>query len=186
MGKLTICVYGAASEKIAPVFITETENLGEEIARRHHSIIYGGGAEGVMGACARGAAKAQGEVIGVVPFFMDEFEEINHKCTEIIRTKTMGERKEIMEKRADAFIIAPGGIGTLDEFFQILTLVELGQKQAPIILYNVDNYYDELLSYVRSCIEKGFIRKRVENLVHICSTPTEVLSAIESYFSNPS
>lgn len=183
MGKLTICVYGAASNTIDSVFITETEKLGKEIARRQHRIIYGGGAEGVMGACARGAARAGGEVTGVVPFFMEEFEEINHKCTEIIRTETMGERKQVMEREADAFITAPGGIGTLDEFFQILTLVELGRKKAPVILYNIDGYYDDLISFIHSGVEKGFIRPKAEKLMYICATPEEALSAIEEAVS---
>lgn len=179
MGKMTICVYGAASNKIDPVFITETEKLGEEIARRHHQIIYGGGASGVMGACARGAARESGTVIGVVPNFMDEFEIINNNCTEIIRTETMSERKDVMEDHADAFIIAPGGIGTFDEFFQILTLAELGRKNAPIVIYNTDGYYDDMIVFMKKCTEKGFIRERALSLFRVCTTAEEAIDAIE-------
>ena len=179
MGKMTICVYGAASNKIDPVFITETEKLGEEIARRHHQIIYGGGASGVMGACARGAAREGGTVIGVVPNFMDEFEIINNNCTEIIRTETMSERKDVMEDHADAFIIAPGGIGTFDEFFQILTLAELGRKNAPIVIYNTDGYYDDMIVFMKKCTEKGFIRERALSLFRLCTTAEEAIDAIE-------
>ena len=179
MGKRTICVYGAASDKIAPVFITETEKLGREIARRHHQIIYGGGAGGVMGACARGAAQAGGTVIGIVPYFMEKFEDINHDCTEIIRTQTMGERKKIMEDRADAFILAPGGIGTFDEFFQVITLAELGQKDAPIVLFNVDGYYDDLIGFLDQCTEKGFIRRRARDLLYICNDPAKAVEYID-------
>ena len=135
MEKLTICVYGAASDNIDAIYMEETEKLGKEIAEHQHKIIYGGGASGLMGACARGVTQANGVIIGVVPFFMDGIEDLNDNCTEIIRTKTMSERKQIMEDRADAFVIVPGGIGTLDEFFQILTLVELKQKKAPIVLF---------------------------------------------------
>lgn len=179
MGKMTICVYGAASNKIDPVFITETEKLGEEIARRHHQIIYGGGASGVMGACARGAAREGGTVIGVVPNFMDEFEIINNNCTEIIRTETMSERKDVMEDHANAFIIAPGGIGTFDEFFQILTLAELGRKNAPIVIYNTDGYYDDMIVFMKKCTEKGFIRERALSLFRVCTTAEEAIDAIE-------
>ena len=179
MGKMTICVYGAASNKIDSVFITETEKLGEEIARRHHQIIYGGGASGVMGACARGAAREGGTVIGVVPNFMDEFEIINNNCTEIIRTETMSERKDVMEDHADAFIIAPGGIGTFDEFFQILTLAELGRKNAPIVIYNTDDYYDDMIVFMKKCTEKGFIRERALSLFRVCTTAEEAIDAIE-------
>lgn len=182
MGKMTICVYGAASNQIDPVFITETEKLGEEIARRDHQIIYGGGASGVMGACARGAAREGGTIIGIVPTFMDEFEIINTNCTEIIRTDTMSQRKDIMEDRADAFIIAPGGIGTFDEFFQILTLVELNRKNAPIAIYNIDGYYDDLITFMKKCTEKGFIRKRALTLFHVCSNAKETLDTIEEMY----
>ncbi len=179
MKNMTICVYGAASDRIAPVFVTETEKLGTEIARRHHRIIYGGGASGIMGACARGAAREGGTVIGVVPEFMDEFEVINDNCTDIIRTKTMSQRKDTMEDRADAFIIAPGGIGTFDEFFQILTLTELGQKVAPIVIYDIDGYYDDLIAFMRKCTEKGFIRPRAMTLFRVCSTAAEAVDAVE-------
>lgn len=184
MANMTICVYGAASEKIAPVFVTETEKLGREIARRHHRMIYGGGAGGVMGACARGAAREGGVVIGIVPHFMDAFEVINAHCTEIIRTDTMSERKDMMEKKSDAFIIAPGGIGTLDEFFQILTLVELGQKKAPIVIYNTDGYYDDMLVFMKKCLNHGFIRERAMTLFQVCTTAEEALDALEKGYAS--
>ncbi len=182
MDKMTICVYGAASDKIASSFIAQSEKLGEEIARRHHSMIYGGGGGGVMGACARGAARTGGKVIGVVPYFMDAFEVINKNCTKIIRTDTMSERKDVMEDHADAFIIAPGGIGTFDEFFQILTLVELGQKPAPIAIYNIDGYYDDLLAFMEVCTRKGFIRERALTLFRVCSTAQETVDAVEEMY----
>ena len=180
MSEKTICMYGAASDQIDNIYIRETEELGREIARRHYRLIYGGGASGLMGACSRGAAKENGVVIGVVPAFMDEFEELNKHCTRLILTKTMGERKEIMENEADAFIIAPGGIGTFDELFQVLTLIDLNQKKAPIIFFNIEGYYDDLISFLETCIEKGFVRARVRSLFHVCSTPQEALDAIDA------
>lgn len=182
MSKLTICMYGAASDNIDSIYIEKTEELGKVIAERKHKLIYGGGATGLMGACARGAAQANGIIIGVVPAFMDEFELLNDKCTKLIRTKTMSERKQIMEDNADAFIIVPGGIGTFDEFFQVLTLAELKQKNAPIVLFNINGYYDDLISLIDGCIHKGFIRQNVKDLFCVCSSPDETLDKIE-YFS---
>ena len=179
MTKLTICMYGAASDNIDSIYITETEKLGEEIAQHHHGLIYGGGASGLMGACARGAARYGGTIIGVVPGFMNEMEPINRNCTEIIHTETMGERKQVMEDNADAFIIVPGGIGTLDEFFQILTLTELKRKSAPIVLYNINGFYDDLISFIDFGIKKGFIRENVRNICQVCTTAPEALSYIE-------
>lgn len=184
METMTICVYGAASEKIDPAFIEGSEQLGREIARRGHRMVYGGGGGGVMGACARGAARAGVEVTGVVPYFMDDFEVINKNCTKIIRTDTMSERKDIMENSADAFIIAPGGIGTFDEFFQILTLVELGQKNAPIVLYNLNGYYDVMLDFMRTCTSMGFIRERALTLFRVCATAKDALDAVEEMYGS--
>lgn len=182
MKNLTICVYGAASNNINHIYISETEKLGKELGSRQHKLIYGAGATGLMGACARGVASVGGEVIGVVPSFMSDFELLNESCTELVKTSTMGERKEIMENRSDAFIIVPGGIGTFDEFFQILTLEELKRKSAPIILYNIDGYYDDLINFMDTCVHKGFIRVGVKDLFRICDTPTEALDIIE-YFA---
>ncbi|MDD7113400.1 MAG: TIGR00730 family Rossman fold protein [Lachnospiraceae bacterium] len=184
MTKLTICMYGAASNNIDSIYITETEKLGEEIAQRHHRLIYGGGATGLMGACARGAARYEGTIIGVVPGFMNELEPINANCTEIIHTETMSERKQIMEDNADAFIIVPGGIGTLDEFFQILTLTELKRKFAPIVLFNINGFYDDLISFLNFGIGKGFIRENVREICHVCDTAPEALNYIEHEFSS--
>jgi len=182
MSRLTICMYGAASSNIDDIYIREIEKLGREIGSRHHRLIYGGGATGLMGACARGVSAAGGEIIGVAPSFMSDYELLNESCTELIRTETMGERKEIMEARSDAFIIAPGGIGTLDEFFQILTLTELKRKSAPIILYNINGYYDDLIHFIEICIHKGFIRVGVKDLYRVCTAPAEALDMIE-YFA---
>lgn len=179
MKSLTICMYGAASDNISSVFIEKVELLGEEIALRGHSLIYGGGASGLMGACARGVRKKGGKVLGVVPMFMENFEPVFEDATYMIKTKTMSERKQIMENNADAFVIAPGGIGTFDELFQVLTLAELGRTDAPIILYNVDGYYDRLIGVIQDGIQKGFIRQKVSKLFTISETPENVLDQIE-------
>ena len=127
-----------------------------------------------MGACANGVLENGGEVTGVVPTFMNKFEPIKSECTEIVRTETMSLRKEVMEENADAFVIAPGGIGTFDEFFQILTLTELGRSAKPIIVYNVFGFYDDTIAIIDK-----LIRESVKSLFSVCETPEEVLNAIE-------
>lgn len=179
MTKLTICMYGAASDRIDSIYINAAEALGKEIAKRHHKLIYGGGASGLMGACANGVLENSGEVTGVVPTFMNKFEPIKSECTEIVRTETMSLRKEVMEENADAFVIAPGGIGTFDEFFQILTLTELGRSAKPIIVYNISGFYDDTIAIIDKLIGMGFIRESVKSLFSVCETPEEVLNAVE-------
>ena len=132
-----------------------------------------------MGACASGVLENGGEVTGVVPTFMNKFEPIKSECTEIVRTETMSLRKEVMEENADAFVIAPGGIGTFDEFFQILTLTELGRSAKPIIVYNVAGFYDDTIANIDKLIGMGFIRESVKSLFSVCETPEEVLNAVE-------
>ncbi|MBO5784143.1 MAG: TIGR00730 family Rossman fold protein, partial [Clostridia bacterium] len=122
------CIFGAASPLIDQKYIEKTEDLGRFLAKNGHSLVFGAGANGLMGAAARGFSEEKGEIVGVIPhFFRDEnIEEIFEDCTEIVYTETMQERKFTMEELADCFIIVPGGIGTFEVFFEVLTLKQLG------------------------------------------------------------
>ena len=156
---MELCLFGAASDAVPKVYITKTEALGEAMARRGHSLLFGGGATGMMGAAARGVHRGGGHITGVAPRFFDQPGVLTELCDELILTETMDERKTIMESRADGFIIAPGGIGTLDEFFEVLTLRSLGQLEKPIALYSVGGYYDELLAFLEKMEAQGFIAR---------------------------
>lgn len=176
----TICLYGAASDRISDDYRDDVFALGQEMGKRGHQMIYGAGETGLMGAAARGMDSVGGHIIGVTPRFMHDLEPV-YKCTELINTETMAERKLIMEQRGDAFVIVPGGIGTFDEFFQVLTLKELGQLgNKPIILFNVDGYYNPLVDAIRYGFKRGFVRQRAMDAFYVCSTPEEVLSIIET------
>jgi hypothetical protein len=185
MKQLRICMYGAASDGVGQNYVEAVEALGREIATHHHKLIYGGGASGLMGAVARGARSCGGDVIGVVPNFMSGFEPIFPDCTEIITTETMGERKQIMEDNADAFVIVPGGIGTFDEFFQVLTLAELERLHAPIVLLNVDGFYDNLIGVIDDGIEKGFVRPKARTLFSVCENSVQAIESIEAAILQP-
>lgn len=115
---MNVCVYGASSNDIDRSYIEETEYLGREIAKRGHTLVYGAGANGLMGAVARGVYEENGTIIGVTPSFFNVDGILFENVSELITTETMRERKQIMEDKADAFIITPGGIGTLEEFFE--------------------------------------------------------------------
>ena len=138
---MNICVYGAASNDISPNIIKKTEDLGREMAERGHALVFGGGNNGMMGASARGAHQGGGEIIGIAPRFFNADGVFFAGCTEFFLTDTMRERKKLMEEKSDAFIVTPGGIGTFDEFFEILTLRSLGQHTKAIAVYNIDGYY---------------------------------------------
>ena len=177
---MKITLYGAASDRIDRVYVDRIEELGRAIARRGHTMVFGAGATGLMGAAARGKAAEGGNIIGVTPHFMHTLEPVSDLCTELVATETMAERKAVMESMADAFIIVPGGIGTFDEFFQILTLRILGRHKKPIILYNVNGFWDNVLAVIGTDLIKGFISPEVANSFCICETPESVFHAIEA------
>ena len=125
---MKICIFGASSATIDKSYIEAVENLAEKMARRGHSLVFGAGATGVMGAAARGVKRGGGYIQGVIPeFFREEgVERIYNDCDLLTFTDSMAQRKTMMEDLADAFIIAPGGIGTLEEFYEVITLKQLG------------------------------------------------------------
>lgn len=163
---MRICVYGAASPTIDPEYIKKTEELGREMARRGHSLVFGGGGHGLMGAAARGVYEMGGYIYGVIPKFFDEenIEAIFEHCNVLVTPDTMRERKQIMEDNADAFIIVPGGIGTLEEFFEILTLKQLCRHDKPIAIYNIMGYYDSLIDVLEQSMQKNFISENCRAL----------------------
>lgn len=177
---MKITLYGAASDKIDTVYKDAVYELGIEMAKRNHTMIFGAGAGGLMGAAARGVTFGGGKIVGVTPHFMHEFEPIYANCTELIDTETMSERKNIMEEMADAFIIVPGGIGTFDEFFQIITLKVLGRHDKPIILFNVNGFWDNMLSVIGADIFKGFINISVASVFTVCESAKGAIDALET------
>lgn len=180
---MRICVYGAASPTIDPYYIEKVELLGEEMVKRGHSLVFGGGGNGLMGAAARGVKAQGGKILGVIPeFFKEEgVEAIFSDCDEMIMPQTMRERKQIMEDNSDAFIVVPGGIGTFEEFFEILTLKQLCRHNKPIAIYNVKDYYNELDAVLQKAMEKNFIRENCSDLYLI----TDDLKTLFDYIEEP-
>ena len=179
---MKICVYGAASPTIDKDFIEKTELLGKEMVRRGHSLVFGGGSNGLMGAVARGVKSENGYILGVVPKFFNEqiVEVIYTMCDKLIQPETMRERKQIMEDNADAFIVTPGGVGTFEEFFEILTLKQLCRHNKPIAIFNLNGYYNELVEAINKAIEKKFIRKYCLNLFKVTDNIEEMFEYLEA------
>jgi len=178
---MKLCVYGAASKTIDKVYIEKCEELGRKLSERGHGLIFGAGGNGVMGAVARGCYSGGGEIIGIVPSFFNVDGIIFENSTETIRVETMRERKRLMEEMSDGFIVAPGGIGTFDEFFEILTLKQLSRHCKPIVIFNVNHYYDSLISFLQNSIDQNFLKEGAKKLYHICSDADEVFDYIENY-----
>ncbi len=178
---MKICVYGAASNEIDNSFIKAGEKLGEEIGRRGHSLIFGGGADGMMGASARGVYRTNGDIIGIAPEFFDVDGILYENITKLIKTKDMKERKDLLWGMADAIITTPGGIGTYDEFYEVLTLKQLGIHKKPIVVLNVDGYFNYMLKTIDNAIEKNFMYKESKSLFFVTDNEKDALDYIENY-----
>lgn len=175
---MNVCVYGASSTQIDEKYITVTELLGESLAKAGHTLVYGAGGAGLMGAAARGMTRGGGKVIGVVPSFLKVDGILYEHCDEIVYTDTMRERKQIMDERSEAFVVTPGGIGTYEEFFEMYTLKQLGRHKKPIVIFNVNGYYDRLLDMLRYTVEEQFMQKKSMDLITVATTPDEVLEQL--------
>jgi len=185
---MNICVYGASSNVIDKRYIEAGEVLGEEMGKRGHNLIFGGGANGLMGAVARGVTKGNGKIFGVAPSFFKVDGVLYDKCDEFFYPDTMRERKKLMEEMSDAFIMTPGGIGTYEEFFEILTLKQLNRHHKAIAVLNTLGYYDIIEELLQKTCEKNFMRSASLELYKMFESPTNVLDYLESYsqdsFSN--
>lgn len=177
---MNICIYGASSDIIDREYIAEGEKLGRILAERGHTLIFGGGNGGLMGAAARGFYEKGGKIVGIAPSFFNVDGVLFPHCDEFHYTETMRERKQLMEDMSDVFVMTPGGIGTYEEFFEILTLKQLGRHNKPIVVLNTKNYFRSLLSQLRDTVDGGFMKEACLSLYTLCDTPGEVLSALDS------
>lgn len=179
---MKICIFGSASDKIDKSYIETVEELAYILGTKGHELIFGAGSNGLMGASARGMAKANAKIYGVVPdFFIDEdIEGLYENCTQLITTTSMRERKKIMEDMADAFIITPGGVGTFEEMFEIITLKQLGRHKKPIVIYNINGYYDSMEEMIEHSMREGFVREKCSELFQYFDDMDKMIDYIEN------
>lgn len=178
---MKICVFGASSRDLAQVYYDEAYVLGAELARRGHTIVFGGGTSGLMGAAARGAKSEGGRLIGVAPRFFDEPGVLYDGCDEMVFTETMSERKKAMEDMSEAFITLPGGIGTFEEFFEALTLKQLGRHAKAMAVLNTNGYYDAMEAMMQRAVDEEFLTPDGRELYAVFSDPAALVDYVESY-----
>ena len=174
---MNICIYGASSNQPGEVYFQDAETLGRLIAEAGHTLVFGGGRDGLMGACASGALHAGGRVVGIAPEMFLDPGFLLDSCSEMILTASMAERKERMLALSDAYICLAGGIGTMDEFFETVTLKQLGLVSGPLVLLNTEEFYTPLLELLQRMAEGGFMSANCLGLVRLCRTPEEALAA---------
>ncbi|MCQ2387139.1 MAG: TIGR00730 family Rossman fold protein [Clostridia bacterium] len=180
---MVICVYGSSSESIDERYFKECYELGRQLAKRGHSLIFGAGGVGIMGAVANGFKAENGYVHGVIPKFFEEngYEGVFYKADKLTRTETMAQRKSIMEDGCDAFVVAPGGVGTFEELFEAITLKQLGRHNKAIAVFNVLGYYDNMDKLFEMMAENHFVNKESKKLYKTLNTIEEVIEYVENY-----
>lgn len=176
-----ICVYCGSNVGTNPAYAENAVALGQLMASRGIGLVYGGGMIGLMGIIANTVLENGGQVVGIIPHALNTVERRHTGLTESVVVDSMHERKALMADRADAFVALPGGYGTFDEFFEIVTWSQLGIHPKPIVLFNMAGYYDALIAFVDQCVTEGFIRANNRNLFRVGTTPEEVLDLILNF-----
>ena len=174
----SVCVYSASSTQIAPVYFEVAEELGRLLARKRINLINGAGCIGLMAATSNAALAEGGMVTGVIPRFMVEQGWHHQGLTRLVETDTMHERKQLMAEMSDGVIALPGGCGTLEELLEIITWKQLGLYLKPIVILNIDGYYNPLLEMLKNAINGNFMRKEHQAIWQVASTAEEAIDML--------
>jgi uncharacterized protein (TIGR00730 family) len=181
----SVCVYCGSSAGRDPVYTETAAAVGTLLAREGIRLVYGGGRVGLMGIVADAALDAEGEVVGIIPSGLFS-REIGHRgLTELIEVDSLHERKQRMFELADAFVVLPGGFGTLDELAEVTTWAQLGMHRKPIVLVDVEQYWDGLLRLLDRAVDESFLRPDNRDLVRVVRRVDSLLEAIEGYRVEP-
>lgn len=177
----TICVFCASSLGNDPVYTETAFELGKILAENKIDLIYGGAQVGLMGKIAEGCLSGNGKVIGIIPEFLKTKEIVHSNLSELITVKTMHERKAMMHDKSDAFIALPGGFGTMEELFEILTWAQLNLHQKPVGVLNINGYYDALIQLVETMIAAGLLNEQYKGMLLISDSIEDLISQMNLY-----
>jgi|TARA_R110000823_G_scaffold195162_1_gene326469 uncharacterized protein (TIGR00730 family) len=176
-----ICVFCGSSDGNDLAITDTAERLGEIFAERNITLVYGAAKIGVMGTIAKSVLDNNGKVIGIIPNFLKKKEVVHLGLTELITTQNMHERKLKMQEESDGFIALPGGMGTLEELFEIITWLQLGLHQKPIGLLNINGFYNDLIKMLETMVRKGFLSMENYNLLLVDSNPNQLLKKMQEF-----
>ncbi|QHC85175.1 LOG family protein YvdD [Empedobacter brevis] len=179
MKRLTVfCGSSNGSEK---VFINEAYKLGQKLVENEIELVYGGANVGLMGIVANSVLENKGVAIGVLPHFLKKVEVEYKGLSELVLVDSMHERKAKMNQLSDGVITLPGGFGTLEEFFEMLTWAQLGLHKKPIAVYNIDGFYDDLLLFIKSMVTKGFLKQENYDMLIVSDDLDDLFDQIKNY-----
>lgn len=174
----TICVFTGSSIHVPEAFKTAATETGQMLARAGKTLVYGGGRVGLMGMCADAALAAGGKVVGVIPSHLQKWEVEHTALTELHIVDSMHNRKRMMVERSDAFVVLPGGFGTLDETFETLTWKQVHLHDKPVVIVNLDGYWDSLIALIKNVIESGFAHATHTNLFKTVTRVDQIFDAL--------
>lgn len=176
-----IAIYCGSSSGFSENYLKFAYDLGKYLALNNYGLIYGGAQVGLMGAVANGVLENGGKAIGIIPRFLQTKEIAHANLTELIIVETMHERKTKMCDLADAVIAIPGGFGTMDEVFEMLTWAQLGLHKKPIGLLNHNQFYDNLIAQAQKMVDEGFLSQINKDMLLVCDNLTELMSIMKNY-----
>jgi uncharacterized protein (TIGR00730 family) len=175
-----ICVYCSSALGIDPAFLELATQVGKRLAADGHSLVSGGGRVSMMGALARAAREGGAHTVGVIPAHLVPHEVADVEADELVVVETMRERKRIMDERSDAFLALPGGLGTLEELFEVWTAGSLGMHAKPVLVLDPSGFFDPLWAYLRQLREHGFVRSAALEMLRVVSSVDEAFAALAS------
>jgi uncharacterized protein (TIGR00730 family) len=179
-----VCVFCGSKPGVGTVYRAEAVALGSLLGDAGLGLVYGGAQIGLMGALADAVLAHGGEVIGVIPRSLAAVEVAHQGLTRLDVVETMHERKALMAQEADAFVALPGGFGTLDEFFEILTWAQLGIHEKPCVLVNTAGYFDHLLSFLQVAIDQDFLKSEYYEYIHVVESSTEAVACVKKLWTS--
>ena len=179
-----IALYCGSRSGNKPIYQEKAIALAQGLAKQGFGLVYGGASIGLMGQVADAMISHGGEAVGVIPEFMLDYEIAHHQLTELHVVQTMHERKALMAERASAFVALPGGLGTFEEILEVATWGQLNQHQKPMMIYNVNGFYDALITQLDHAVEEGFLPPQHRAKVIVCNHAEQIYSAI-AYLGSP-
>jgi len=181
----SIAVYCGSSSGVNGIYREQAEYLGNLLANRQIDVVFGGGKVGLMGILADAALKAGGKVTGIIPGFLHVKEVAHDGLSEMITVENMHVRKALIYEKSDGFIALPGGFGTLDELFEMLTWAQLGLHQKPVGILNVNGYFNSILEAIDTMVGEGFLKMENRDIIQVSGKAGELLQRMENYHAPP-
>lgn len=178
---MNIAIYCGSTLGNSKLYTQKTKLLAQTIKKHNFNIVYGGSKAGIMGVLSKEAIKNNINITGVITYDLKNKEIANENITKLYEVKSIRERKEMMENLSDAFIALPGGFGTFEEIFEVLTNAQIGYHKKPIAFYNIEGYYNKLFDFLSSCSNNGFINKKYVDAIILSDDIEEILEKFKSY-----